>query len=103
MVIAHESAQSLATLDGPLTIEVPVPREEQDVALALMVALGRKWSTYSLSARRKERSPKRMTFDRPSSFTDRTQRSAQAFRFGLRAGSVSGSTWPEAMMAQSKA
>ena len=35
-----------------------------------------KWSTYSLSARRKERSPNRINFDRHSSLTDLTQRSA---------------------------
>jgi hypothetical protein len=40
MVIAQEPAQSLAALDGPPTIEIRVPREEQDVILALMVALG---------------------------------------------------------------
>ena len=40
MVIAQEPAQSLAALDGPPTTEIRVPGEEQDVTLALMVALG---------------------------------------------------------------
>src|SRR5262245_21659998 len=40
MVIAQEPAKSLAALDGPPTIEVPVPREKQDVTLALVIALG---------------------------------------------------------------
>ena len=42
---------------------------------------------YSLRARRSEPSPNRMNLERHSSFTERTQRSANAFRFGLLAGS----------------
>jgi hypothetical protein len=37
--------------------------------------------------------------DKHSSFTDLTQRSAWAFRFGLRAGSTSGSTRPDTIKA----
>jgi len=39
MVIVQEPAQSVAALDGPLTINVPVAWEKQDVAFALMIAL----------------------------------------------------------------
>jgi hypothetical protein len=42
------------------------------------------------SERFKEPSPKRISFDKHSSFAERTQRSANAFRFGLRAGSFTG-------------
>jgi hypothetical protein len=55
-----------------------------------MITLRMVMHNYSLSASRKERSPMRSTFDRHSSFTDLTQRSEQAFRFGLRTGSASG-------------
>jgi hypothetical protein len=41
----------------------------------------------SLSVRRNERSPQRMSLERHSCFTVRTQRSAKAFRFGLWGGS----------------
>jgi hypothetical protein len=36
-------------------------------------------------ARRREASPKRISLERHSVLTDRTQRSAKAFKFGLRA------------------
>jgi hypothetical protein len=40
MVITQEPAQSLAALNRPPTIELhPVPREQQDVTVALMVAV----------------------------------------------------------------
>jgi hypothetical protein len=42
----------------------------------------------SVKARCSEASPNRMSLERHSSFTERTQRSANAFKFGLRAGSV---------------
>jgi hypothetical protein len=41
-----------------------------------------------------ECSPKKINRDRHSSFTERTQRSANAFRFGLRAGNFRGFTLP---------
>jgi hypothetical protein len=43
-----------------------------------------------------------MTLDKRSSFTDLTQRSAYAFRFGLRAGNASGSTRPDEMTARNE-
>src|SRR4051812_43032891 len=47
---------------------------------------------YSVNARRNEASPNRMTLDRHSCRREHTQRSAKAFRFGLRGGSANGST-----------
>src|ERR1700730_7739747 len=39
MVIAQEPTQSLATLHRPLAVDVCIAREQQDVVLALMIAL----------------------------------------------------------------
>src|SRR5215831_14674746 len=41
----------------------------------------------AVRARRSEASPNKISFDKHSSFADRTHLSAYAFRFGLRAGS----------------
>src|ERR1700679_3126261 len=46
---------------------------------------------YSVNARRNEPSPKRMSLDRHSCRTEQTQRSAKAFKFGLRGGRANGS------------
>src|SRR5260370_9246931 len=54
-------------------------------------------------ARRNEPSPNRMSFDRHSSFTVRTQRSAYEFRFGLRAGSRRHLTPPAASVSRNDA
>jgi hypothetical protein len=40
MVIAQESAQSLAAQNGPVAADGRTPREQQDVALPLMISLG---------------------------------------------------------------
>ena len=40
MVITQESAQSLAALNRPVATDVRTPREQQDVALPLMIPLG---------------------------------------------------------------
>lgn len=40
MVIAQEPTQSLATLHGPLAVDICIAREQQDVVLPLMIALG---------------------------------------------------------------
>jgi hypothetical protein len=40
MVITQESAQSLAALNRPVAADVRTPREQQDVALPLMIPLG---------------------------------------------------------------
>jgi hypothetical protein len=39
MVITQEPAQSLATLNGPRATNVRIPREQQDVAVPLVIAL----------------------------------------------------------------
>ena len=39
MVIAQEPTQSLAALHGPLAVDVCIAREQQEVALPLMIAL----------------------------------------------------------------
>ena len=76
MVIAQEPTQSLAALHGPLAVDVCIAREQQEVALPLMIALSMVMRNIFAQRRRKERSPMRMIFDKHSSFTDLTQRSA---------------------------
>ena len=39
MVVTQESAQSLATLNGLLVVDVRTPREQQDIVLPLVIAL----------------------------------------------------------------
>jgi len=76
MIIAQEATQSLAALHEALAVNVSITREQEDIALSLMIALGMIVFDEFVQPRRRERSPKRMTLDRHSSFTDRTQRSA---------------------------
>jgi hypothetical protein len=64
------------------------------VGFALVVAFAVVVLDVLGQGRRNEFSPKRIARDKHSSFTDRTQRSANAFRFGLRAGNFSGRTLP---------
>ena len=42
MVITQESTQSLAALNRPIAADVRTPREQQDVALPLVIPLGMK-------------------------------------------------------------
>jgi hypothetical protein len=73
MVIAQEPTQSLAALNRLLLAGfIVVIRKQQDVALPLVIALG--MIMFDVRARRRERSPKRITLDKHSSFTDLTQR-----------------------------
>jgi hypothetical protein len=76
MVVTQEPTQSLTALYRPGAADGFITGEQQDVVLPLMIALSVVCSTYSLRARRRERSPKRITLDKHSSFTDLTQRSA---------------------------
>ena len=76
MVVTQESAQSLATLNGLLVVDVRTPREQQDIVLPLVIALRMVMLDIFAYARRSEPSPNRTTLDRHSSFTDLTQRSA---------------------------
>ena len=64
------------------------PREQQNVALPLVIPLG----MVMLDIFAQGPPPNRTTLDKHSFFTYLTQRSAYAFRFGLRAGNTSGST-----------
>ena len=76
MVITQEPTQSLTALHRPGAADACIAGEQQDVVLPLMIALSMVCSTNSLRARRRKRSPKRITLDKHSSFTDLTQRSA---------------------------
>jgi hypothetical protein len=76
MVIAQEPAQSLTALHRPLAVALPVPRKQQDVPLPLVIPLRMEMFDVFAQARRKERSPNRITLDKHSSLTDLTQRSA---------------------------
>jgi hypothetical protein len=40
LVIAQEPTQSLAALHRPLAADVRITREQEDIALSLMIALG---------------------------------------------------------------
>src|SRR5437870_843205 len=40
MIITQESTQPLVPLHGQPAVDVPIPREQQDIALALVIALG---------------------------------------------------------------
>ncbi len=51
-----------------------------------------KCATYSVSARRSDASPNKTSLDRHSSFTERTHRSANAFKFGLCCSKATGRT-----------
>jgi len=76
MVIAQEPTQSLPALNRlRLAADMRITREQQDVTLALVIPLGMIMLDV-FSARRSEHSPKRITLDKHSSFTDRTQRFA---------------------------
>ena len=77
MVITQEPTQSLTALHVPGTADACIAGEQQDVALPLMIALSMVMlDVFAQGARRRERSPKRITLDNHSSFTDLTQRSA---------------------------
>src|SRR5262249_35540014 len=103
MVGANGSPQECRSILGTICVSGPIQRwpigRHRVDGLGEGAVKPRWWeafhagrSTYSFSARRSEHSPKRITLDKHSSFTDRTQRSAKAFKFGQRAGSASGST-----------
>src|SRR5450759_1440022 len=94
-----------------VTYKAPLSAQRQGAPKRIGIIMGEVWANdaqrdppkhthYSLSARRKERSPKRMIFDKHSSFTDLTQRSAYAFKFGLRAGRGSVLTPPDSIIAR---
>ena len=88
-IIAEQTAESLGSFDHVRHTFCTIRAgKQQDIAFPLMVALTVKWDTYSAIARRSDPSPNRISLRRHSSFADRTQRSAKAFKFGLRGGKV---------------
>jgi hypothetical protein len=90
--IAHGTAQVLRAAD-----RLP---EEQDVALPLMIPLGMEMVDIVAQCPPQRALAEEDDFGQALLLTDLTQRSAWAFRFGLRAGSASGSTRPDATMAR---
>ena len=77
MIIAQKPTQSLVAPHWSLALSIRHPWKQQDVALPLVISrFGVEMVDKLLSARRNERSPKRITLDRHSSLTDLTQRSA---------------------------
>ena len=75
MVIAQES-QSLAALNRPVAADGRTPREQQDVALPLMISLGMEMVDILTQSSPQGALAGRITLDKHSSFTDLTQRSA---------------------------
>ena len=77
MVITQEPTQSLTALHRPGAADAWITGEQQDVVLPLMIALSMVMlDVFAQGARRRKRSPKRITLDKHSSFTDLTRRSA---------------------------
>ena len=76
MIKTQHAAQSLAALNRSVAVDARTPRKQQHVTLTLMIALSMVMLGIFAQARRRERSPKKITLDRHSSFTDLTQRSA---------------------------
>jgi hypothetical protein len=82
--------RSLHSIDGPPALQqFLVMGEQQNIALPLVIAFAM-IMLLELGQRSPQRSfpeQEELTIDRHSSLTDRTQRSAKAFKFGLRGGS----------------
>jgi hypothetical protein len=76
MVAAQKPAQSFAALHKPLGMAVRVPRKQQDVAFPLVVPLGMEMVDVVAQRAPQRVSPNKITFDRHSSLTNLTQRSA---------------------------
>ena len=93
MVIAQEPTQSLAALNWlRLAADIRITREQQDVTLALVIPLGMIMLDVFVQRPPQGALAQEDHLGQHSSFTERTQRSAWAFKFGQRAGSASGST-----------
>ncbi len=77
MVITQEPTQSLTALHRPGAADGCITGEQQDVVLPLMIALSMVMlDVFAQGAPQGARSPKRITLDKHSSFTDLTQRPA---------------------------
>jgi hypothetical protein len=70
MVISQQAAQPLAALNMPVAAGVCPPREQQDIALPLVIPFG--MEMFDIFTQRSP--PKRITLHRYSSFTDRRPR-----------------------------
>ena len=79
MIVPQKSAQPVATSRWLVVVCFADLTEQQHIVLTLVISL-------CMIVLHSERSPKGMAFDKHSSLTDRTPRSAWAFKFGLRAG-----------------
>jgi hypothetical protein len=89
VVILEKTAKSLVAPDrGSKRRRQRIsPRKQQNVPFPLVISLAEiNAPGIGFSALLKDASPNRISLDRHSSLADRTQRSANAFRFGLRAG-----------------
>jgi hypothetical protein len=84
MIVPQKSTQPVATSHWLVVVCFADPMEQQQVVLTLVISLC--MIVRDIVLHLSERSPKGMIFDKHSSLTDRTQRSAWAFKFGLRAG-----------------
>ena len=93
VVELQEAPETLAASHGPVLAQL-LARKEEEGALKIPWWFRSPWkcSTYARNAVRSAGSPTRISFARHSSFTDRTQRSAYAFRFGRRGGNRTGLT-----------
>src|SRR5262245_10850948 len=72
MVIAQEPTQSLAALHGPLAADVCIAREQQDVVLPLVIALGMEMFDILAEGAPQRPLTEENHLDKHSSFTDRT-------------------------------
>src|SRR5262249_25909895 len=100
MVIAQEPTQSLAALHGPLAADVCIAREQQDVALPLMISLG-----MEMFDKFAECAPQgALTQENHLGQTLLLHRANPPLRIGIQVrtprGQASGSIRPDAMMAR---
>jgi hypothetical protein len=101
MVIAQQPTQSLPASHRPFAVGGCSPGEQQDVALALMIALGMIMLNVFVQGTTQGALAEEDYFGQALLLHGPDpQRSAYAFRFGLRAGNASDSTRPDAMMAR---
>src|SRR5215470_2285665 len=95
IAVGHQVVLCIAQFPGGSVGPVRVMRETEACSLCPDDSVLRGNARYTPSRRDAAKlPPKKIKCDRHSSFTERTQRSANAFRFGLRAGNFSGRTFP---------
>ena len=76
MVIAQEPTRSLAALHRPLAVDACIAREQQDVALPLMIPLGMEMFDIFAESAPQGALTEENHLGQALSFTDLTQRSA---------------------------